>query len=585
METHGGFDVTQVLVILAAAVAAVLVFRRLRITPVLGYLAAGVLLGPHALRVVDPERVAGLAELGVVFLLFAIGLELSIERMVALRRHVFGLGTLQVAATGTVVGVALAAAGLPIGAAVVLGGGLALSSTAVVLQMLAERRELATPAGRIALSVLLLQDLAVVPLLTLVPLLGSDGGTAAAAIGVAMLKGIAAFAVIVFGGRILLRPLLRRVAQARAPELFTGVALLVVMGVGWLTAQAGLSMALGAFLAGLLIAETEFRHQVEGDILPFRGLLLALFFMTVGMEMDLRLLAGRPGLIAGCVLGLVAVKAAVAWTACRLFRVPPASSARVALSLAQAGEFGFVLFGLAVGAGALEPEMSGVAVLTVAFSMALTPLLIVAAARVGRRVDAGQEHGPEQISGETRELSRHVLIAGFGRVGRTLARILDAREVGWIALDLDAARVGEGRKAGLGVYFGDASRIEVLRAAGVHRAVAAVVTLDDAESAGRALAALRAEVPDIPVLVRARDTSHSRELLAAGATRVIPELVEGSLQLGGALLAALGDPPDGVDRLIDRFRGEAYERLEDLHSTSEQDAPAGPAPAAERPPS
>ncbi|HEU0015025.1 MAG TPA: monovalent cation:proton antiporter-2 (CPA2) family protein [Longimicrobium sp.] len=564
---HGGGGLGEVLVILAAAVAAVLVFRRLRITPVLGYLAAGYAVGPHGLGLVETGRVAALAELGVVFLLFAVGLELSFERLSALRRHVFGLGTVQVAATGTAIAAALAAAGLGWQAAVVLGGGLALSSTAVVLQMLGERRELATPAGRIALSVLLLQDLAVVPLLTVVPLLGgAAGGGAAGGMGSALLKAAAALALIVFGGRLVLRPLLRRVAQTRAPELFTGVALLVVLGVGWLTAQAGLSMALGAFLAGLLIAETEYRHQVEGDILPFRGLLLALFFMTVGMEVDVSILAARPALVLGGLAGLLAVKAGAAWAACRLFGVEPAPAVRVALSLAQAGEFGFVLFSLAVAGGALDRETAAVAVLVVALSMTATPLLFALGARAARRLERAREGGAAHIERQTREMARHVLIAGFGRSGRTLARLLEARGAGWVALDVDAARVEEAHAAGLPVYFGDASRREVLRAAGIHRAAAAVVTLDDPRAAGHALAALRAEVPEVPVLVRARDATHSRELGAAGATRVVPELVEGSLRLGGALLEELGEPADAVERLLDEFREEAYARLEDLGS-------------------
>ena len=560
----GEVTLGQVLAMLAAAVAVVVLFRQLRVTAVLGYLAAGVLIGPHGLGVVDVRRVEGVAELGVVFLLFAIGLELSWDRLRHLRRHVLGMGSLQVAATALALVLLLRLGGVPGAAAVVLGGGMALSSTAVVLRMLSERRELHTAFGRVSLSVLLMQDLAVVPLLSLVPLLGTPGESVAGALGSAFLRALVAFAVIGVGGRLLLRPVLRGVAAARVPELFTGVTLLVALGVGAVTARAGLSMALGAFLAGVLIAETEFKHQVEGDIEPFRGLLLGLFFMTVGMELDLPLLAARLPLVLALVAGLVATKVAVLAALGRAFALPPGTALRTGLTLAQGGEFGFVLFGLAAASGALDAETAAVAVLVTALSMALTPLLVAAGARVERRLAPARPAGADELAAEAAALSGHVVIGGFGRVGQTLGRLLEEQGVPYVALDGDAQLVRAARERGLPAFFGDAGRAEVLRAAGVARAAAVVVTLDDPPAAERAVASARREGGTVPVFARARDTRLGHRLDEAGATAVVPELVEGSLQLGETLLRAIGRPADAVERALRGFRADGYARLDDL---------------------
>jgi CPA2 family monovalent cation:H+ antiporter-2 len=518
----------EILLILAFAVAAALAFRRLRLSPVLGYLAAGVLIGPHALGLIrDVESIDRLADLGVVFLLFSVGLELSFERLAALRRLVFGLGLLQVAATALVLWLGLRLLGMAGPAAAVLAGGLALSSTAVVVRALQEAGELSSPAGRAALAVLLFQDLAVVPLLAAVPLLAGGGAGLARSLTLALGTAAAALVAIVAVGRLAVRPLLRAVAGSRTPEVFTGVALLLVLGVGWLTSLAGVSMALGAFLAGVLIAETEYRHQVEGDIEPFRGLLLALFFMSVGMNLDLAALArGAPAVLGGAAL-LLAVKAAVLAALALAFRTRRATAVRLGLTLAQGGEFAFVLFGLAVDAGSLPAETARLAILVVAVTMALTPALVAAGRAAGRRLEA---RGAVGLDG-ARELGARVVVAGFGRVGQTLGRLLDEHGVPYVALDLDPARVDAARQRGLPAFYGDAGRPDVLRVAGAHRASVAVVTLDDPAAAERAVAALLREAGDIPVLVRARDPEHSARLLEAGATAVVPELVEGSLQL------------------------------------------------------
>lgn len=553
------------LIILAAAILVVPLFRRLRITPVLGYLLAGLLIGPHALGFIhDTEAVEALAEFGVVFLLFAIGLELSLDRLLAMRRHVFGMGTLQVVITGTVVYALARLAGLGTAEAFVLGGGMALSSTAVVLRMLEESGDAHTRAGRMSLAVLLLQDLAVVPLLTIVPLLGGRGGALLPSLGEAAAKALGAMAIIIVTGRLLLRPLLRTVAAARTPELFTGITLFLALGVSWLTGQAGLSMALGAFLAGLLISETEYRHQVEGDIEPFRGLLLALFFMTIGMEIDVRLFLEHAGIVLAGVLAVIVVKAVVIAGLARAFGQRAGTAVFVGLSLAQAGEFAFVLFTLAMTGGALSERTGGIALLVVALSIVLTPLLLrlgrVAADRLRRT--GGDPMG--DLEREARDLRKHVLILGLGRAGRTVVRLLEAHGTEYVGLDLDPDTVTRDRKRGMPVFYGDGTRAEVLRAAGLSRASGVVITLDEPESAARAVRAVRSEDDDIPIMVRARDTGQCGPLAAAGATGVIPELVEGSLQLGGRLLLALGEARDEVEAALADLRENSYSRLIDL---------------------
>lgn len=556
------------LIILAAAIVVVPLFRRLRITPVLGYLLAGLLIGPHALGLVkELEVIETLAEFGVVFLLFAIGLELSLDRLLAMRRHVFGMGTLQVVITGTAIYLLARAAGLGAGEAFVIGGGMALSSTAVVLRMLEEGGDMHTKAGRMALAVLLLQDLAVVPLLTIVPLLGGESGALLPSLGIAAAKALGAMALIIITGRLLLRPVLRTVAAARTPELFTGITLFLALGVSWLTGLAGLSMALGAFLAGLLISETEYRHQVEGDIAPFRGLLLALFFMTIGMGIDVRLLAENAGVVAAGVLALVVVKMAVVAGLARAFGQSGGTAVFVGLSLAQAGEFAFVLFTLAIGAGALSPQTGGLALLIVALSIAVTPLLLRLGRVAGARMRQKQTGDPmAELDAEALDLRRHVLILGMGRAGRTVIRLLEAHGTEYLGLDLDPDTVSAERERGIPVFYGDGTRAEVLRAAGLQRASGVIVTLDDPSSATRAVRAIRAEDERIPIMVRARDTGQCGPLAVAGATGVIPELVEGSLQLGGRLLLALGEPRDEVEAALADLRENSYSRLIDLPS-------------------
>lgn len=549
----------HLLIILLAAIAVVSVFRRLQASAVLGYLVAGALIGPFGLGLVDNTGTTSvLAQFGVVFLLFSIGLELSLERLLALRHYVFGLGATQVIATTLVFSAGLAALGSSTGAALILGAGFALSSTAVVLHMLVERREIASARGRVALAVLLFQDLAVVPLLTLVPLLGQPGLGIMQALGGAFLKAIVAILLILVFGRLIVRPLLRAVARGRAPELFTGLVLLLVLGIGWLMELGGLSMVLGAFLAGVLIAETEYRPQVEGDIQPFRGILLALFFMTVGMGLDLGLLQDRWLVLVSFLLALLLVKATILAGAARLFGLRSPLAAAVGLTLAQGGEFGFVLFSLARDAEIIPLETTQMAMLLVGLSMAVTPLLLTGARAMSQRFSATSKDGD---LGHPAPGENHVVIAGFGRVGQTLGLLLESVYVPYVALDLDSERVAEARHRGLPVFFGDASQVEVLKAAAVERAQAVVITLDEPRAANRTVHVLRRLLPEIPILARARDVGQCEKLAMAGASHVVPELVEGSLQLGGVLLQAVGKSPDEVNESLEQFRRETYSRL------------------------
>ena len=552
----------DVLIMLLAAVAVVSVFRRLQASAALGYLVAGALIGPSGLALLDNADASSvLAQFGVVFLLFAVGLELSIERLASLRRFVFGLGATQMAVTSGVFCLGLIALGQEPAAALILSTGLALSSTAIVLQTLLERREILSTQGRVALAVLLFQDLAVVPLLALVPLLvPSDAGILRALAG-ALVKATAAIILILAIGRLLVRPALRAVARGNTPELFTGVVLLLVLGVGWLTERAGLSMALGAFLAGLLIAETEYRPQVEGDIQPFRGLLLALFFMTVGMGFDLGLLRDRWLLLAMLLLGLLIAKAGILVGLAALFRLPLSVSVRLGVSLAQGGEFAFVLFLLARDAGVLPRAVTDVAMLVTGLSMAVTPLLLSIARALSRRLDTAPSGPHGVLMEDTSHLQNHVVIAGFGRVGQTLGLLLESVYAPYLALDLDSEHVILARRQGLPVFFGDASRADVLKAAAVERARVVVITLDEPAAATRTVQVLRNMMPDLPILARARDVSQCEKLALAGATSVVPEIVEGSLQLGGVLLGALGESSDKVLEVLEQFRRQSYSRL------------------------
>ncbi|MEX2296785.1 MAG: monovalent cation:proton antiporter-2 (CPA2) family protein [Dongiaceae bacterium] len=556
---HSG-TISQALILLMTAVCAVYLFHRLRINPILGYLAGGAVIGPYGLAVIDDvAAIRGLAEFGVVFLLFTIGLELSFRRLWVMRRLVFGLGSAQVIVTAIVIGIAARLLGVEHDAAIVIGGALALSSTALVLQVLMDRGELADRFGRVSFAVLLLQDLAVVPLLVLVPLLGSADGNLLAlfgAIGFAAIQTAAVVGIVILAGRFLLHPIIRQIASTRNAELFVATILLIVLGIGFATSLTGLSMSLGAFLAGLLLAESPYRHQIEADIRPFRGLLLGLFFMTVGTLIDVQALIDQAPIVLGLLGAVIVGKALIAAILARVFGVATTDALRAGFALANCGEFAFVIFGIAATVGLLEGEMLAFLSLVVALSMIAPPILTALGARLARLHRERQDSAMDALLDDAEELRDHFVIAGFGRSGQIAAQLFDAAQLRWIALDLDAQQVNLAHRAGMPVYFGDGTQRNVLEAAGVGRARALVVTLDDAGAAERTVEAARHLRSDLPIASRARDHRQSQRLLDYGATIVIPEIVEASLQLALEILRETGANVAHLDELVDEIRSE-----------------------------
>jgi CPA2 family monovalent cation:H+ antiporter-2 len=562
----------DILIFLVAAGIIVPFFQRARMGAVLGFLVVGALVGPYGLRkladsypwlrfltIEDPVRVEPFAELGVIFLLFLIGLELNRRRLWELRRYVLGVGAVQVALSALAIGLAAAATGAGRSAAIVLGLCLALSSTAIVMQLLVEQRRAATRAGRVALSVLLFQDLMVVPIMFATGLLGRGSDSIALALASAVAQAIAVVLLIMLVGRFVLRPLLRFTAKTGSRDFIMAITLLILIVAAGATGMAGLSAALGAFLAGLLLSETEFRHHIEVDLEPFKGLLLGLFFMTVGMSVDLSLVAAQAGWILVAVLGLILIKTAILFAANRAFGLAVGISAEVALLLAQAGEFAFVVIGVARANGLMPAETASFAFAVAGLSLMVTPILARIARRASGRLSV-VDHAAHLPDADAAELEDHVVIGGFGRVGQTVARLLEAEDVAFVALDTNGALVSEQRKRGYLVYFGDASRRELLERAGAARARAFVVTLDAPGASERMIEAVKALKPGAPIFARARDSDHAARLAALGAHGVIPEAVEASLQLAGRLLETLGLPEDAVAQRLEAAREEELGR-------------------------
>ncbi|GAB4861803.1 K(+) efflux antiporter 2, chloroplastic [Ancistrocladus abbreviatus] len=546
-------------------------------SPVLGYLTAGILIGPYGLSIIrHVHGTKAIAEFGVVFLLFNIGLELSVERLSSMKKYVFGLGSAQFLATAAGVGlVAHFLSGQPGPAAIVIGNGLALSSTAVVLQVLQERGESTSRHGRATFSVLLFQDLAVVVLLILIPLISpnsSKGGVGfqaiAEALGLAAVKAIVAITAIIAGGRLLLRPIYKQIAENQNTEIFSANTLLVILGTSLLTARAGLSMALGAFLAGLLLAETEFSLQVESDIAPYRGLLLGLFFMTVGMSIDPKLLLSNFPVVSGALGLLIVGKTILVALVGKLFGLSIISAIRVGLLLAPGGEFAFVAFGEAVNQGIMSSQLSSLLFLVVGISMALTPWLAAGGQLIASRFELHDVRSLLPVESETDDLQDHIIICGFGRVGQIIAQLLSERLIPFVALDVRSDWVAMGRALDLPVYFGDTGSREVLHKVGAERACAAAITLDSPGANYRTVWALSKYFPNVKTFVRAHDVDHGLNLEKAGATAVVPETLEPSLQLAAAVLAQAKLPMSEIAATINEFRSRHLSELTELCEAS-----------------
>ena len=571
------------LLYLVAAVIGVVLCRSLKLPPILGYLTIGVLIGPHALALAGGGAgITYLAEFGVVFLMFVIGLEFNRSKLRGMRTLVFGLGLSQVALTivAGVAGNALLTWGLALvgrqwglswASAVALGAALAMSSTAILVKLMAERLELETEHGRRVVGVLLFQDLAVVPLLVLIPALGpfaaaSDAGDAAMglgqALGYAALKAAVLLTVLLVGGPRVMRWWLTLVARRKSEELFILNVLLVTLGLAWLTEHAGLSLALGAFVAGMLIAETEFKHQVETDIRPFHDVLLGLFFITVGMKLELRAVAEQWLLVLALLVGPVLFKLGLVTALARLFGAAPGVALRTGLYLAQAGEFGFVLLALAGQNGLLSASLRSPVLAAMVLSMLLTPLIVMYSNRIVMRLAASdwllQSVQLTTIAKKSIRTEAHVIICGYGRSGQNLARLLESEHIPYMALDLDPDRVRQAAAAGQSVVFGDAARLKSLMAAGLARATALVVSYPDTASALRILNLAREHAPQVPVIVRTIDDADLERLRAAGATEVVPEAIEGSLMMASHVLALVGVPMRRVIRVVQEQRDARY---------------------------
>ena len=552
----------EAIIYLVAAIIAVPLSKRLGFGSVLGYLAAGIIIGPFGLRFIrDPEHILHFAELGVVFLMFIIGLELQPSRLWVLRRMVFGLGSAQVFLSAIVIGLLAWAYGFTPTAAAVSGLILALSSTAFVLQLLAEKKQLTTRHGRAAFSILLFQDLAVIPLIALLPMIGSgaSGGFDALNIGIML----AAIAGLIIGGRYLLRPLLRIVARTNLPEIFTATALLVVIGAALLMQLAGMSMVLGAFIAGMLLADSEYRHALEADIAPFKGLLLGLFFIAVGMSVNIGLLLYEPGTILLIVIALMLAKAIVLYPLAKMFGLCDTKGAlSLAAVLSQGGEFAFVLFALVGRENIIDTTLIDKMILAVALSMMLTPIVYLInehiAGRMAKKVAA--EYDAMEDEGNS------VIIAGFGRVGQIVGRLLRIKGHSFTALEIDSSQVDVVRSYGSKVYFGDACRIDLLRAAGAARAKLFVLAIEDIESSVKVAETVISQFPNLKIVARARNRRHAHKLMDLGITHIFRETLLSSLAMSGRVLEILGFDEEEVGHVIDTFRERDKRLLVEQHA-------------------
>jgi len=544
---------SDALVVLGTAGVVIPLVRRSGLSPVLGYLGAGAVLGPLGLgsltgvvpglfwvTISDAQNVAGIAELGVVFLLFLIGLEMSFSRLSAMRRLVLGLGGLQVLLTSAVIAAGALALSRSPSEAIVLGSSLSLSSTAIVLELLSNQERLTTSVGRASFSILLAQDLAVIPILLFISILAArSGGSVLASLATALLQAAAAIVVIVAFGRVLLRPLFRLVATARSTELFIAAVLFVIIADGVIAQQARLSMALGAFVAGLLLAETEYRKAIETTVAPFKGLLLGLFFFTVGMNVDFRELWREPLLLAEAVIGLIAVKALLLIVLAKLFRFSWPAAVEIGLLLSAGGEFAFVGIGLASSAGLIEQQLASFILAVTSITMALTPLLSFVGRQLAARLTPDRPIDPELTVRPTAGQS-HAIVVGYGRVGKVVCELLREHRIPYIVADSDATTVTRDRREGHDVYFGDATDPQFLEACGLAKAAGVIITIHSARQIDEVVAHVRALSPDVLIVSRARDADHARHLYALGATDAVPETIEASLQLSEAALVGLG---------------------------------------------
>lgn len=559
-----GHLLASIIILIATAVFVVAILKRFKLSPVLGYLIAGAVIGDHGFKIVTFSQTNLLAEFGIVFLLFAIGLELSFERLKALRRYVFGLGSMQVFITSVIIAGAVVLLSDNINAAIIIGGGLALSSTAIVMQVIEETNNQSTQVGRISLAILILQDFVVVPLLVIIPLLaGKSEGSLASVLGMAFLKAIVALVAIFIAGRLFLRPVFALISSDNAEssnELPIALTLLIVLSAAWGTEYSGLSLALGAFVAGLLVAETDFRLQAEESIYPFKSLLLGLFFMTVGMKIDVKEIYEQLGHIITMSIALIIIKTLIISALCILFGFDKGVSIHSGLLLSQGGEFAFILFGLGKEHGIIEESSANILLLVVTCTMAVTPLLSILGQKIAEKLDKPTESKKplQVIEHGARDLTNHVILGGFGKVGRIVAAILEAERINYIALDLNSEMVKEEQADGFPVFFGDASQLDTLVVAGADRAQSVVLTMNNEVTIKKSLRTIYNNYPSLKSIVRLKNLKQAKEFYNAGATIIIPEEYEIGLQLGGAIMKSIGVSENEINRIKAQFRSGNY---------------------------
>jgi len=564
---HSLFE--QLLLILIAAVVATTLFRRVSLPPILAYLSIGALIGPYALGYADPHEMELMSELGVVFLLFMLGLEFSLPKMIAMRHTVLGVGSMQVLITSALLIAVGLGFGLSLSTAIVIAGALALSSTAIVTRELLRLGQLSEKHGQLAFGILLFQDIAAVAFLILVPSLGETSAEVGQPLWLALLQGTGLLLLLMLLGRTLLPALFHEIGHARSDELFVLVALVTALAAAWLTHAAGLSMALGGFLAGMMLGESHFRHQLESDIRPFRDVLLGLFFVTVGMQLNLWVVLHNWHWILLMTLGLVLTKTLLITLIAGRMRADYPTAMRSGLSLAQGGEFGFALLALALSHQLVDSELNALIVSTIIFSMVLTPALINYNAEIIERI-FGRKGGQEEPQGtpdiesataDLHDLSGHVIVCGFGRVGQIVARFLRQANLPYVAIDQDPVRIREAAQVGEPAYYGDANRSDLLRAIGAAKARLLILTLPDEKASLRALKTIKHDYPNLPVLVRTQDDNQLASFQSAGAAEVVPEALEGSLMLVSHVLTLLDLPAEQIETSIQQARKQRYQLL------------------------
>ncbi len=561
---HGTSWLQGSLVYLAAAVLAVPIARKLGLGSIIGYLGAGIAIGPWGLGLVtDPQAMLHFAEFGVVLMLFLVGLELEPRRLWSLRRPIFGWGSVQLFGSAALISAAGVALGVDWRLALVAGLGLGMSSTAIGLSVLAERNLMATSAGQSVLSVALLQDIAAIPILAIIPLLAAQHGAAEGGGWLGAAKAFGVIGAIVFGGRLLLRPALRWIARSETPEIFTAAALLLVVATAALMQSVGLSMALGAFLAGVLLAESEYRTELETDLEPFKGLLLGLFFIAVGMSVDFAVVLAQPLVVVGVVIGFLVVKALVLWAMARTMPVPLAERPVFVILLAQGGEFGFVVFQAALGANVIDAKTSSLLVAAVAISMLLTPLLLVAADRWWAMHLKRHGSGPK-LAEIAEEQDAPVLIAGFGRYGQIVGRLINANGLKATVLDHSAENVEGVRRFGWPAFYGDATRLDLLRVAGAERAKVFVLAIDDVDQSVEVARLVKQHFPQLPIVARARNVTHYTRLRQLGVTLIERETLDSALMSARSVLELLGWEPHAARTKAMRFRRHSIELIEQM---------------------